>query len=331
MSTPLRIGILGFGRVATNHLKRLQTNSALFDVVAVCDRVPERREAAKAAGVPHTDDDITAFLQRDLEVVFITTHSAAHYEPALACIAAGKHVVIEKPVTVHASEAEEIFRKADERGVVALVHHNRRFDADYQHVRRIIEERGVGDLVLVENRVGSASPAIRFATPDFDQQWRIKKAMGGGTLMDFGPHYVDQVLDLVPGEIVGVLGDVRCVHWGDADDYFHITLLYGSGTRAVVSKADFVYHMNPKWLVYGSEATVWRDADGVTHWKNAEAEASIPAEEPGGRRELHPNYYEVFREGKEPLITPKAALRVARVLDAARESAAAGKLLDVRI
>ncbi len=329
MSTPVKTGIIGFGRVAGNHLKQLKEQEGCFDVRAVCDMNEARRAAAEEEGVPFTTDDIGEFLRQDLELVLITTHSSAHYEPAKACLEAGKNIVVEKPVTVRAAEAEELFALAADKGLTMLVHHNRRFDADYQQVKKLVQDQGIGEFVLVENRVGGSRPAVGFGVPEFNQQWRITKAMGGGTLMDFGPHYTDQVLDLLPGKITGLFADVRRVKWGDADDYFNILLVFENNARAVISKADFVYAAHPKWLVYGSEATVWEDAEKKTHWKKDDDE--VIAEPFATQPSLHRNYYEVIREGAEPLIDPKGSLRVARVLDAAMVSAEKGEFLKVDI
>ncbi len=318
----LRTGIVGFGRVAEGHLKQMREQEGCFDVVAVCDFTESRRAAAEEQGVGFTTDKLEEFLDQDLELVLIATHSSAHYEIAMPCLARGLHLVIEKPVTIHAKEAEEIFATAKQKGLTALVHHNRHFDPDVAAMREALREIDTGELVLVENRTGGPAPAVGFGVKDFHQQWRITKAMGGGTLMDFGPHWTEQILSVVPGKVTGVLADVRNVKWGDADDFFHITMLFDTGTRAVASKADFVYHTNPKWLVYGSKATLWSGENSVVNWKTGKEEGEqgqiAPPEQKQG---LHRNYYEVIREGAAPLVSSETALRVAQVLDAAMQSA----------
>jgi hypothetical protein len=106
-------------------------------------------------------------------------------------------------------------------------------------------------------------------------------------------------------------------------------MLFENNTRAVVSKADFVFASHPKWLIYGSEATVWRDAENKIHWKKDEEEEIAEAFETPPS--LHRNYYEVIRDGAEPLIDPKGSLRVAQVLDAAMVSAEKREFLKVNI
>lgn len=326
---PLKLGIIGFGRIGEKHFERFSELEGLFEFTAVCDQSPARRQHASSLGVNFVTDSLEAFCQQPLDVALISTHSSAHVEPAEACLRAGFHIIVEKPVTIRGPEAEKLFVLAQECGRTMLVHHNRRFDPDYQEVRRLVQDRGVGEVIYVENRVGAPRPAVGFGVKEFNQAWRITKEMGGGTLLDFGPHYVDQVLDLIPSKVVQVLADVRPIKWGDADDYFNLHLTFESGARAVISKADFVHYCHPKWLVYGKEATVWRDKEGATHWRNEEETVTTNPYKSGPS--LHRNYFEVFRENAEPLIKPQQALRVAQVLEAAMQSAEQQRQLEVQI
>ncbi len=330
-SAPIRTGIVGFGRVAEGHLKCLHEHEDRFAVEAVCDLTPARREAATAAGIPQAYEDLEEFLASGVELVYITTHSSTHYQLAKPCLKAGRHIVIEKPITLDADEVAELFSLARERDLVAYPWHNRRFDKDYQAVRRIIAEHDIGDFLRVENRTAGNRPAVGFGVADFNQQWRITADLGGGTLWDFGPHWVDQVLDLVPGTVVGVLGQVRHVRWGDAEDFFHITLLFDHGAHVVAGKVDVAFHSFPKWLIYGSEATVWSEAGmgSAAHWRRDDEEHVL--HDPGPAPDMTANVADVIRGEASPLITMDQALRTARVLDAARASAAVGKQIDVEI
>ncbi len=327
----IKAGIVGFGKKAEKtHLAEMLKRPDLFEVVGVCDVTESRREAAKALGVPTATGDLNEFLALEPELVFIAAHSSVHHELAMPCLARNCHLVIEKPVTLKAAEAEEIFAAAEKKGLMAVVFHNRRYDPDYRKIKKIVHEKGIGEFVLVENRTAGERPAVGFGVQDFHQEWRITKSMGGGTLMDFGPHWVDQILDLVPGTVKGVFADVRNIKWGDADDYFHIALVFDSGARAVASKADFVYHAPEKWLIYGTQATAWcAGGRDDAHWKSQNGEAVESEGVP--TPDYFQNYFDVIRKGAAPVIDPKGSLRVARVIDAAYESAEKGELIRTSI
>ena len=301
---PIKTGIIGFGRVAGTHLKGLSAT-----------------------------DRLDVFLEADLELVLITTHSSAHHADALRVAAAKKHMIVEKPMALTGAEAAEMVDAAKINGVSLCVNHNRHYDIDYCRIKSAVLDGLIGEVVSIENRTLGARPAVGYGVVDYDQSWRITAAAGGGTLLDFGPHWVEQIVDLMSGhKIVQVFADVRHVKWGDADDLFDITMIFDNGVHARAAKADLSYYTPPyKWLVLGTDAT-------LVGTRGGDREAIIKGEEyetkrtKGVEREnLHVNIAEHIRKGADLIISPEHALRVMQVLEAARQSAAAGKSVDVEI
>lgn len=94
----------------------------------------------------------------------------------IACLRAGKNVVCEKPVAMNAAELEEMIAAAKEAGRVFSVHQNRRWDRDYRMVRRLLEEKTLGEPYFIESRVQGSRGAM-FG-------WRGYKVNGGGMLLD---------------------------------------------------------------------------------------------------------------------------------------------------
>ncbi len=329
---PIRTGIVGFGRMASNHHLGAMRDCELYDIQGVCDITESRREAAAEEGLRATDS-LDELLSWDVEFVLITTHSSAHYADALRVAEAKRHTLIEKPMALEAAQAEEMLSAAKTNGVTLTVYHNRHFDNDYRRVKSAVEDGLVGDLVYVENRTMGARPAVGFGVPDYNQAWRITASAGGGTMFDFGPHWVEQVLDLFDGKrVVQIFADVRHIKWGDAEDLFDITMIFEDGVRARAGKADISYAGLPyKWFVLGTEATLTDEGgrgETVTVWgEDYELRRSKAID----RESLHVNIAEHLREGKDLIITGEHALRVMQVLDAARKSAKLGKSLDVDI
>lgn len=331
---PIKAGIIGYGRMAEICHWPVMKESACYEVVGVCDITESRSKAAETQGLKATAS-IDTFLGWDIELVVICTHSSQHHADALKVAAAGKHMLIEKPIAPTAAEAEEMAAAARANKVVLSVYHNRHFDEDYRMVKAAVRDGLLGELVTIENRTFGAAPAVGFGTPDYNQKWRVTAAAGGGTLLDFGPHWNEQVLDLMAGQkVVQVFGDVRHLKWGDADDLFRIDMIFDNGTRATTGKADIAYYGLPdKWLVLGTEATLHGPVgDGksrqiVVCGDGYELKRSKAVEEAN----LHENLAEHIREGKALIITAEHALRVMKVIQAAVDSAKAGKSLDVEI
>ena len=312
-----------------NHLPRMQ-ESDLYDVVGVYDITASRRALAAEQGLSATDS-FEEFLSWDVELVLITTHTAHHHEAALRVAAAGKHMLIEKPLAVTEAEAQAMVDTARENGVMLSVYHNRHFDADYRMVKAAVREGLVGDLVTIENRTMGSRPAVGFGTPDYNQQWRVTAAAGGGTLLDFGPHWVEQILDLMEGhKVVQVWGDVRHFKWGDADDHFRIEMVFDNGTRALAAKSDIAYCSLPfKWLVLGTSATLRGPMSDQVVINGPDFELKRTTAVPVV--DLHENVARHLHEGSELIISADHALRVMKVIQAGVDSSKAGRSLDVEI
>jgi len=234
---------------------------------------------------------------------------------------------------VRGPEAEEMVQAAADNGVMITAYHNRHYDGDYRLVKAAVRDGLIGDIITVENRTMGARPAVGFGVPDYNQEWRVTAQAGGGTMLDFGPHWVEQLLDLLEGHtVVSVFADVRNIKWGDAEDLFDITMVFDNGTRARASKADISYCNLPyKWVALGTEASLTyengQDEYCTIHGPDYEMKRTKSVEQ----LSLHINIAEHIREGKELIIPASHALRVMQVLEAARQSGASGKSVDVAI
>ena len=327
----IKTGIIGFGRVAENHLKAMR-ECGLYDVTSVCDITASRRKAAEVEGMKATDQ-LDVFLSWDLELVLITTHSSAHYADALKVAEAKKHIIVEKPMALTGQEAEEMVAAAKANDVALCVNHNRHYDLDYRLVKAAVQDGLVGDIVSIENRTLGARPAVGYGVVDYNQDWRITAASGGGTMLDFGPHWVEQIVDLMLGhKIVQVFADLRNIKWGDAEDLFDITMVFENGVRARAAKADLSYYSLPyKWLILGTDATLvapaGQDAAVTIKGEDYELKRTTAVD----KHDLHVNIAEHIRNGEELIISPDHALRVMQVLQAARESGKTGRSVDVTI
>ena len=329
MAAPVSVGFAGFGRQAENHAKRMAQMPEQYRLAAVCDITPSRREVAQQAYGMRATDRLAEVLTDDVDLVYVTSHSSAHHEHTLAALNAGKHCMVEKPFAVNGQQAGEMVAAAHASGVLLSCFHNRRWDDDVRKVRKVVLAGTLGDLFLVENRTAGARPAVGFGVPDFQQEWRITASMGGGTIFDFGPHWFDQVLSLLPGRrVVQVFADVRHFKWGDADDHFDVKLVFDDGCRATVSKCDVAYVSWPKWMVFGLQGGLRYEHNVCTVATDA-GERTVEDGEP--RVDLFLNLYEAIREGKPLAVTGEEARRNIQLIDASFESAREGRSVDVAI
>lgn len=318
-----RIAIIGFGRMAeVAHLPALQ--KAGWEVVAVVDVTTARQRDARKLGISTVVDSVDELLKQDvaIDAALIAAHSSVRREAALPLIERGVHLLIEKPLAITADEAEAICNACDDAKVKLSVYHNRRFDPDVMMVRAMVRDGRLGRLLSIENRSFADKPAVEFGAASFNPNWRITRKLGGGTLLDFGPHWIDQVLTLSPdlGRVKSVFARIGHHRFGDADDDFLINLVFESGSHALISKTDVCpIAPNYKWLVIGEHGSaIFRD-DRTTFRDFKGAEHTI--DQPGEAPNLHANFLEAINGQAELLVTGRESLRTVQIIDAARKSA----------
>lgn len=240
----IRVGLLGHGQAGAILHAPLMEAAGAFRICAVATSrtasLAERRDA------PRQEAETQAVIEADdVDVVVIATPNASHFQLAQAALKAGKHVVVDKPFTLAAADADRLIELAEARGRVLTVFHNRRLDGDFLGVRRAIGSGELGELRLFEARWDRFRPSP-------PQTW--KSSAGGGVLWDLGPHLVDQALQLF-GAPDSVTADLAVQRDGAlTDDYFELTLRYGA-MRCVLSAACVVAAARPRFAAHGTRAS----------------------------------------------------------------------------
>ncbi len=193
----IRWGILGAGNIAA-HFAQTVSAGTRAQVVAVGSRNRDRAERfATAHGIPTTHVGYRDLVEDpQVDVVYIATPHSEHAENALLAIAAGKHVLVEKPFTRNAAEAERVFAAARAAGVFVMEAMWTRFLPHVAALHQVIDDGEIGDVVSVRADHGQA-----FA---FDPKSRLfAPALAGGALLDLGVYPVAWALDFlgVPDEV----------------------------------------------------------------------------------------------------------------------------------
>jgi len=261
-----RIGmvVVGTGFGSAVHLPALR-DSEHFQVVGVCGRDLERtKQSAQEFAVPHYGDRLEDLLNLpEVQAVSITTPPFLHYAQAKACLLAGKHVFLEKPVTMCVAEAEELQRLAEERGLVIGIDFEFRCVPHWQFFHDLLRRGEAGQLrlILLEWLVaGRANPHRRW-------NWYSQRACGGGALGALASHSFDYLhwlfgdLKLVSAHLSTAIKsrpDAEAVLQPvDSDDTCNLVLELGDGTPIYANISTVAYHGVGHWLtVYGDRATL---------------------------------------------------------------------------
>jgi scyllo-inositol 2-dehydrogenase (NADP+) len=228
-----------------------------------------------------------------IELVIVATPNTSHFPLAEAALAAGKHVVVDKPFTVTVAEGEALIALAADRGRLLTVFQNRRWDGDFLTIRSLLEERRLGELLLYEAHWDRFRPAIK-------PGWREVPGVGAGLLWDIGPHMIDQAL-LLFGLPKALSADIAVQREGaGVDDYFRLTLDYGR-MRAVLAASNLVAEPRPGFDLHGTEGSFRKYR---LEPQEIALKAGIGPLEPGFGEEPAESYGVLTRGGRsEPVAT----------------------------
>ena len=206
----MKYGLIGCGRIATNHVKAVLNNNLEF--VAACDieesqinNLLTKHGLDKDTAIKHYIDYKKMIEQNKLDLVAIATESGNHAEIALYCIDHGINCIIEKPIAMSIQEADQIIRRAEEKGVKVSACHQNRFNIAVQEMRKAVEAGRFGKL-------SHGSVHVRWnRNIDYYTQapWRGKWASDGGALMNQCIHGIDLLRWMMGDEVEEVYGQTR--------------------------------------------------------------------------------------------------------------------------
>ena len=217
------VGLIGYGLAGRAfHAPYVGTTPGM-SLRAVVTRDP----AKVHADLPHMRvvPDVDALLaEPGIDLVVVASPDTFHAEHALAALAAGKHVLIDKPFATSLADARRVAAAGEAAGKLVTVFQNRRWDADFRTLQRLIAEDALGDIVQLESHFDRWRPVPTGL-------WKEERE--GGAWLDLGPHLVDQILVLFgpPDAIDLDLATLRAD--SPSPDYFHATLRY-PGRRVIL-------------------------------------------------------------------------------------------------
>jgi predicted dehydrogenase len=355
-SHPLQVGLLGYPpSVGELHAKATHSGTPGFVLRTICDLSQERVKAAKevfgTGELHYTQDSTNLQNDPDINLVIIATPPNSHARLALQMLESGKHVIVEKPLALNSSEVNALRHLAERNHLLIGCHQNRRWDNDYRAIKLALNQGLIGELFYMETFIGGYGHPCGF--------WHSEESISGGASFDWGAHYLDWMLDLMPGTIT----EVRCTRqnrvWHDITnaDQERIQLRYANGYEAEFTHSDLAFIPKPKWYLLGTQGTIvgkWRDmtiyeVDLLHYYQTseippAELGADLSVRRLQGREQIteqslpnptkkvnfpfHYNLADHLMLG-EPLVVPvNHTARVIAVLETAKRSAEQGGRIE---
>ena len=258
------VAVVGTGFGGKVHIPGLEAHHRT-KVVAVWNRNRTKaQQVAADCGAELGSDSLSEILSSpNVQAVTLATPPFAHYDMAKEIIAAGKHLLIEKPVTLNASEAKHLQQLGKENNVIITPDFEFRFIPEWQHFAELLNQGTVGTKRLIKIDWLASSRA----NPQRAWNWYAQKALGGGALGSIGSHTFDYVNWLFgpAKEISATLstsipqrpdssGEMRAV---DSDDVCAIALTLADGTLCQITLSAVSYTGRGHWIeVYGDKGTL---------------------------------------------------------------------------
>ncbi len=349
----LGVGLLGYApSVGKLHGLGVGATPGLV-LRAACDLNRERLKQALRDFPELKSYDSAKDLADDptVDIVIIATAPNSHAKMAVQMMAAGKHVICEKPLAINLKETAAMVEMAEKQGVHLSCHQNRRWDIDYLAIKHALLDGLIGDLFYLETFVGGFNHPCGY--------WHSHDEISGGLAYDWGGHYLDWIVGLIPERIRSVISTRQKHVWHDVTnaDQERIQIRFAGGQEAEFIHSDIAAVRKPKWYLLGTRGAI------IGHWKDVVEyeidpdlyfeQHAIPATEMPADLTLYRRYYSgqivtqslaipkrqhyLFHQNiadhlliGEPLVAPlEHSVRVVAILEAAAKSAVNGGTLEV--
>jgi len=227
----------------------------LFNLVGSWERSTKNMEAAYP-GTKSYNSYEELLANTTIDLVVVNSPNDSHFAYVKSALFAGKHVVSEKAFTNTSAEAQELDELANKKGLKLAVYQNRRYDADFLTLQKLIQEGEIGDFLDVQISFE------RYRTTLSPKKHKETVTPGAGLLYDLGPHLVDQALVLC-GMPLAVFADIRITRKvGIVDDYFSMILYYPSHRITLTSGMVFMTQL-PGYKVYGTKGSFIKNRSDI--------------------------------------------------------------------
>lgn len=200
MKEKIRIGIIGTGFARKVQIPAFQAVENAEIVSVASGHLENAERTAREFGIEHYTDNWRETIKKDIDLICITTPPKTHYEMTLAALERGLAVLCEKPMAMNVAEAREMTEKAEEKGVLALIDHELRFQNGRRKARKLLHEGAIGKVINAKYNFRNASRG----TTDVPWNWWSDKSEGGGALGAIGSHIIDSFRWFTGAEISSV-------------------------------------------------------------------------------------------------------------------------------
>jgi len=320
-----RFGIIGCSRIAKSHMDAIM-DAPDMELVAVCDINESRAKEYAGNGLKTYKDHREMLKYEELDIVTVATPNGLHARHAMDVIAAGRHLVVEKPLALSMKDVDNIIKAADHAGVKLAVVHQVRFNPLLRYIKELLDSGRLGKL-------SHASVAIRWNRDDAyfaEASWRGTKKMDGGMLLNQAIHQLDAFFLLMgPVSEIFAMTATR-LRKIETEDVGGALVRFKNGTLGVIESTINVYprNLDEGISIFAEKGTIQisgKMANQIKHWECEFPldQNQLPSQEPffKGHQRVFADFIEAIKEDRESYVSGKAVYDVLKYIFAMHSSA----------
>ncbi len=342
--------VIGYGGMGSWHVQHAQ-KSDVVNLLGIYDIDPKKTTLARERGIFAYDSLEEVLADERVDLVTVAIPNDSHLETVVKSLRAGKNVICEKPVAMNSEELDQMIAAAEESGKKFAVHQNRRFDVDFLAMKQIKESGELGSIINIESRIHGSR--------GIPSDWRGEKEHGGGMVLDWGVHLIDQLLQIFDEKIEKVYCTLDHITNNEVDDGFKLTIYFEGGKSAYIEVGTYNFIAMPRFYMRAEKGsaiiTDWREKCKVAKCKYWHESEVIPVETAAGltktmapRDSVTMDEYELEKPASDvhdyyrnfcaaidgnatQLVTHLQMRRVMKVMEACFESDRLGKPVDFEV
>ncbi len=259
-----KVAVIGYGGQGTWHCQQIQ-KSDVVELSGIYDINEKRRQAAEENGIFVYGSNSDIFADDSVDIIVVATPNDVHEDLVVDALKSGHNVICEKPVALSVASFERMLEAEKESGKLLSVHQNRRWDVDFLGVKSVIESGNIGEVIRIESRIHGSR--------GIPSDWRCEKMYGGGMILDWGVHLIDQMLQLIKDKITTVNCVTTHITNNEVDDGFRLEIGFETGKTALVEVGTYNFLSLPRFYMQCKKGSLyledWREKAQVaklTRW-----------------------------------------------------------------
>ncbi len=269
--------VIGYGGMGTWHTQHA-LKSDVVNLAGVYDINPEKNKLAEERGIFAYDSYEAVLADEKVDLITVAIPNDSHKEVVIRALEAGKNVICEKPVSMDSAELDEMIAASEKSGKLFSVHQNRRFDVDFLAMKQIKQSGELGELINIESRIHGSR--------GIPSDWRGEKEHGGGMLLDWGVHLIDQALQIFDEKIDKIYCVFDHITNKEVDDGLKMTIYFEGGKSAFIEVGTYNFIPMPRFYLRAEKGsaiiTDWREKCKVAKCKYWHESEVLPVQTAAG-------------------------------------------------